>query len=552
MSDTTSTDRTPVADPDVCVIGAGVAGALVANSLSGRGYDVVVLEAGPRFEPEDRQERLERALRPESPAQDVWEMGGERDRYTSSGDLFYPLNQTRVKGVGGTTLTWLGITPRLHEKDFEVQSRHGVASDWPIRYRDLQPYYRRAERALGVSGSLDNPFAPPRETEYPMDAFPPSYSDSLFQSACDELGITMHSVPQARNSEVYDGRSQCLGYSTCIKVCPSGAKYSGDVHIRKSEGNEAIVIDRVPVQRLEHDTSGTTVEAAVYATPDGTRHRQTARRFVLAAGAIETPRLLLLSDSEKHPDGLANSSGVVGKYLMDHPIVSINARLDEPANQEPIGFHTSECHQFYDDPDNPPGSIKLVFLNKNPTRVSTTALRGGDGRIRENFDDIVSGDPWGDELAERLREYYPNRRVGMIGNPEPLPRQESQVTLDTSQTDEFGNPVPNISWNLGSYARTTMEYIRELQRSIMEEMGATVTAESDLSDPDPGSHPMGTTRMGADPDESVVNPRLRTHDVQNLYIASSSVFVTGGALNPTLTIAALSLKAADHIAADLE
>lgn len=543
MSERSSTTgREPVPDPDVCIIGAGVAGALIAHTLSGRGYDVVVLEAGPRFDRSNRIQQMERILRTEAPPDDVWDMGGKRDRYTDSGDIDYLLNQTRVKGVGGTTLTWLGISPRLHPKDFEMQSRHGVASDWPLSYADLKPYYQRAEQALGVAGSLDNPFAPPRDKEYPMEAFPPSYSDSLFRPACEELDITLHSVPQARNSEVYDGRSQCLGFSTCLEVCPSGAKYSGDVHVRKAEAEGATVIDRAAVQRLEHDSTGEKVESAVYATPDGTRHRQTADEFVLAAGAIETPRLLLLSESGTYPDGLANSSGVVGKYLMDHPIVSISGELEEQTNQEPIGYHTSECHQFYDDQPSPPGSVKLAFLNKNPARLTTTALRGGG-----NATELATGDSWGDELLEGLQDHYPNYQVGMFGNPEPLPRADSTVTLDHSKTDDFGNPVPDVSWTLGSYAQTTMEFIRELQLSILEEMGATVTGTSDLSNPAPGSHPMGTTRMGNDPTESVVDPELRTHDLANLSIASSSVFVTGGALNPTLTIAALSLKAADHI-----
>ena len=540
-------DRTPSDDADVCVVGSGVAGALVAYTLSSRGYDVVVLEAGPRFDPSKRLQQMEDAIRPEGSISDVWDVGGERDRYTSSGEVFYGLNKTRVKGVGGTTLHWLGITPRLHEKDFEMQTRYGLASDWPISYDDLRPYYARAERELGVAGADDNPFAPPREEDYPMEAFPPSYSDSLFADACESLGITMHSVPQARNSETYDGRSQCAGFSTCIPVCPSGAKYSGDVHVRKAEAEGARVIDRAPVQRLEHDDEGNHVEAAVYATPDGTRHRQTADEFVLAAGAVEVPRLLLLSQSEAYPDGLANSSGVVGRYFMDHPIVRLEGRVDRPTNQEPIGYHTSETHQFYDHEDPVPGSIKFVFDNVNPMNAANRALRGADPGTREDLADVFAGDAWGDEALERMRADTPNRMVGMFANPEPLPRAENRVTLNTSRTDDFGNPVPEVSWNIGSHARETMEYARELQHRVMDELGGEVTFESDLSNPRPASHKMGTTRMGTDPNESVVDETLRTHDLRNLSIASSSVFVTGGAMNPTLTIAALSLKAADHV-----
>ncbi|MFD1597923.1 GMC family oxidoreductase [Halobellus rarus] len=546
-SSSESRDRTPVPDPDVCVVGSGVAGALAAYSLSKGGHEVVILEAGPRFDRESRRQRMEAAIRPEVGFEEVWDVGGARDRYASSGDVYYRLNRTRVKGIGGTSLHWLGMATRFHEKDFEMNSRYGLASDWPIGYDDLRPYYARAERELGVAGADDNPFGPPREQEYPMDAFPPSYSDSLFAAACEELGITMHTIPQARNSEPYDDRTQCLGFSTCIPVCPSGAKYSADIHVRKAEAEGARVVDRAPVQRLVHDDEGAHVEAAVYATPDGERHRQTADRFVLACGAVEIPRLLLLSASETYPDGLANTSGAVGRYFMDHPIVRVEGVLDEPTNQNPIGFYTSETHQFYDHEEPTPGSIKLAFENIDPVSGTTRALRGGDRDTREDMFDPLVGDKWGDEALEEMRADTPNRRVGMIANPELLPREGNAVTLDLSRTDGFGNPVPDVSWSLGSHARETMAYAREIQRDIMDELGAEITFESDFDSPRPASHKMGTTRMGTDPAESVVRPTLRTHDVRNLYVASGSVFVTGGATHPTLTIAALALKAADHV-----
>ena len=151
-SGTEERDRAPVPDADVCVVGAGPAGALVADRLA-TDHEVVVLDAGPRFEFADRLGRMQRFQRPAFDWMDVWEMGGERDAYSSTGRLHYPLNTTRVKGVGGTTLHWLGLTPRLHEKDFEMESRYGLATDWPISYRDLRPYYAEAETEMGVSAS---------------------------------------------------------------------------------------------------------------------------------------------------------------------------------------------------------------------------------------------------------------------------------------------------------------------------------------------------------------------------------------------------------------
>jgi len=533
-------DRSPVSGADVCVVGAGPAGSLVADRLAAAGYEVVVLEAGPRFDDGDRQRRMERAIRPYYDRPDVWDGGGERDAYESTGEAFYPLNHARAKGVGGATLHWQGMVMRLHEADFASGSERGVGPDWPIDYADLRQYYAEAEGELGVAGADDNPFGPPREEPFPMPAFPPSYSDSLFAPACEELGIAMHSVPNARNSEPYDGRSQCVGYGTCQPVCPSGAKYDGSVHAERAQARggaagegTATVIDRAPVQHLAHTPER--IEAAVYATPDGEEHRQEADAFVLAAGGVETPRLLLLSESETYPDGLANASGAVGRYFMDHLFAGVGGRLGEPTRQNHVGFLTSESHQFYDDADADVGPFKLEFFNYAGPSPVELALTGED---------------WGDELLGRLREAYGDH-VAVGGLVEQLPRPENRIGLHPERTDDHGNPVPQIEWSIGDRARRTIERANEVQREILETLGAEITWTVGPADTGPAYHHMGTTRMGTDPAESVVDPTLRTHDLENCWIASSSVFPTGGAMNPTLTIAALALKAADHIEAAL-
>ena len=526
-------DRSPSPRADVCVVGGGVAGGLVAHSLARNGYDVVVLEAGPRFAFDSRLERMERALRPDVD-RSVWDMGGERDEYTSSGPVDYPLNTKRVKGVGGSTLHWGGWTPRYHEKDFEMNSRYGLAEDWPIGYRDLRPYYAEAERQLGVAGGDDNPFAPPREESRPLPPFPTSPVDARFEEACSALGITLHSAPQARNSESYDGRSKCVGFSTCNPVCPSGAKYSGDVHIRKAETEGARVIDRAPVQRLEHDDRGESVVAAVYDTPGEAGLRQEARQFVLAAGGVEVPRLLLLSRSETYPQGLANTSGLVGRYFMEHPAIGVSGTIERPEGQEPIWWWSLESHQFYDHESPHPGSMKLEFKQSDPT-VPIDALGNGTNPI--------AGDDLGIDAADPRESW----RVTVSGLVEMLPRESNRVTLDPSRTDDRGNPVPEITLESGRHAVETMEHVVRIGSRVLEEMGATDVREGDPRNPGYAAHHMGTTRMGEDPSESVVTPSLRTHDLRNLFVASSSVFVTSGAMNPTLTIAALSLRLAEHL-----
>ncbi|WP_435194705.1 GMC family oxidoreductase [Natronomonas sp. EA1] len=529
---------------DAVIVGAGPAGALVANRLADAGHDVLVLEAGPRFDFDERPERQKRSIRPAHADPEVWDMGGDRDAFSTTGELYYPLNVARVKGVGGSTLHWQGMVMRLHESDFD--GTHGRA--WPLSYDDIEPYYGEAERALGVAGASDNPFEPPRSEPYPMPAFPPSYSDSIFADACERLGITTHSVGNARNSEGYDGRSPCVGYGTCKPVCPSGAKYSADFTIADAEAKGVDVVAEAPVQRLETDEDGGRVTRAVYAK-DGAEHAVEAEQFVLAAGGIEIPRLLLLSANDAHPDGLANSSGAVGRYFTDHLFAGAGGRLDRRTRQNHIGFITTESHQFYDDPgigsegtdgDIPPADgafqpVKLEFLNyAGPSPV----------------EQAMAADDWGDSLLSELRDSYGTHIAmgALVGMPG---KAENRVTLDTSRTDDHGNPVPDLRWSIPEQTKRTLARANEIQHAVLEELGASIDWTVGPDNTGPAYHHMGTTRMSSNPNSGVVDARMRTHDVSNLSIASSSVFPTGGAMNPTLTIAALALKCADHVAAAL-
>ena len=524
-------DRSPVPDADVCVVGAGPAGALVADRLAAD-HEVVVLDAGPRFDPADRLERQERAIRPAYDRPDVWDVGGERDAHSNAGEWLYPLNHARVKGVGGSTLHWQGMVMRLHEDDFNSGTARGVGADWPIDYADLRPYYAEAERELGVAGAADNPYAPPREEPHPNPAFEPSYSDSLFAAACESLGIDMHSVPNARNSEPYDGRSPCVGYGTCQPVCPSGAKYDATVHVERAEQKGATVIDRAPVGRLEHDGDDR-VTAAVYTTPEGTEHRQGADAFVVACGGVETPRLLLLSASDRYPGGLANGSGHVGEFFMDHLFAGAGGTLGEPTRQNHVGFYTSSCDGFYDEADAERAPFKLEFFNyAGPSPVGMA----------------LSGDDWGDDLLARVREGYGNH-VAVGALVEQLPDADNRIGLDPDRTDDRGNPVPEIDWSVDDRALRTIERANEVQTEILEELGADVEWVAGPDATGPAYHHMGTTRMSDDPDGGVVDADCRTHDLENCWIASSSVFPTAGAMNPTLTIAALALRVGDDVAA---
>ena len=553
-------DRSPVDSPDVCIVGSGPAGSLIAYKLAVWGHDVVVLEAGKRFEFGTRTERMERALRPTHHRTTVWDMDESRDGYRTSGPVSYPVNRLRAKGVGGSTLHWGGRVARFPEKDFEMRTRHGRARDWPIEYADLKPYYAETEVEFGVAGEDDNPFGPPRDQAYPMDAFERSHSDSIFAEACSELDISVHSVPNARNSEVYDGRSQCVGYGTCSPVCPSGAKYDASVHANKATENGATIIDRAVVQRLEHDDSGDRITGAVYKTPDGTTHTQSADEFVLAAGGVENPRLLLLSESPQYPDGLANSSGAVGKYLMEHPYVGIAGRLDRETAQNRIGFGTMESYEFYEPGTGGPGSFKIEFSNEGGPVPAELALKQREPllNLRETASNIgidplvelgKDSEPivWGDELHDLLAEATGDRFT-LLAEVEVLPNERNRVTLDASETDAFGNPVPDVEWgHFTDYTEATMRAAEDILGDIVDELPGTVR-EREVFDLRQGvGHSAGTTRMGTDPSESVVDENLRAHDVENLSIAGASTFVTIGASQPTLTIGATSLRLAEYL-----
>ncbi|PSP34382.1 GMC family oxidoreductase [Halobacteriales archaeon QH_10_67_22] len=544
---TDDTDKTPVEDPDVCVVGAGPAGALLSHRLAKRGHDVVILEAGPRFDMEERVERMKRQIHPERGVDEIWDMGGERDEYTVSSDIPMPLNKRRAKGVGGTSLHWGSVVPRFRERDFEMESRHGVGKDWPISYGDLRPYYAEAEQEIGVAGPDEAPHQPPREEGYPMDPLPESYADKLYAKAGDALGIDVQPMPMAINTGAYD-RNECQGHGTCEHVCPSGGKYTADIHVEKAEQEGATVITEVPVQRLEHGPDGEEITEAVYKTPDGETHRQTADVFVAAAGAYETPRLLFLSESDQYPNGLANSSGTLGKYFMDHSgglVVGFLPGL-EHSTTEYGPVISSGVFQFYDDDEAPTGGINMMLLNGAEPPIATVAM---------------TSDEIGDELLEKI-DLQAGNSIGLTLSTETLPREDNTITLDRSKTDNNGNPVLDVDFSVGQYAIDATEKGVSEFTDMVEELGGTVVlsqgthtlnkADEFIEQTEGGYHPMGGTRMGEDPTESVVDPTLKTHDLENLYISGGGVFVTGGASNPTLTIMALSLKAADHIDEELQ
>jgi glucose dehydrogenase len=511
-------------------VGAGAAGAIMAAELAQRGIEVTVLEAGPRHDFAQRAAYVRRYVRHENP----WRSPlPELDRYSTAGANPYLLEWRRARGVGGSTLHWEGYTLRFHAKDFRLRSLHGVGDDWPISYDDLEPYYGRAEAALGVAGVPDDPWASPRSTAFPLSEFPYSHSDRLFIRACGALGMTVHHFPQARNSRAYGGRAACQACSTC-HVCPTGAKASVDLtHLAQAEASGRVrVVPDATVRRLEVDDAGR-VAAAVYAHADRIDRRVTARVFVAAGGAIENARLLLLSASSRFPAGLANASGMVGKLFMTHPSIDVTGRVAERVHPYRIGFSTALSRQFAVEGDRAARSaFFLEFLNSAGPTPERLAMTSG---------------LWGDALRRRVREEF-GHHLGIRIFAEQLPEPGNTVTLNQRVHDHLGSPVPHITLTVGRYERRGLDEAAALGRRILTALGAGPIDTTRLGF---ASHQMGTHRMGTDPRTSVVDADLRAHEVPNLYLVGAGAFVTATASPPTLTIAALAIRAAERVARDL-
>lgn len=532
----------------VVVVGSGVAGALVAWALAARGVKVLILEAG--------QAGAERTAlvgayaaatikSPRSPYADVQpgspvvSPDNEND-YLQDGTAKY--KSTYLRRVGGTTWHMLGNMPRHVPADFRLKSRYGVGVDWPIGYDDLEPWYCDAEDALGVSGDhaqLDGMLGARRGRPFPMSRIWPSWGDLKVSRALqgleiDGVAIEAMCTPQARNSRPYDGRPACAGNSSCVPICPIGAKYDATVHLKKAAAAGAELRSRAVVSRLRADPASGRITGLDYIdwsqAPFATR-TLTADLVVLAANAIESPRLLLMS-------GVANASGQVGCNLMDHLQGQGAAILPEPV------------YPFR----GPPTTVGIDAFRDGPRRESRAAFRmsiGNDGMGRtetplDTLGKLVDQGRFGRDLRAALRDRV-SRQFRISYSTEVLPSQANRLRLAT-ETDAFGLPRPKLTVSLDDYNRRAFAEARKIIAAIFDRLGASETAFA--TDPDAytgAGHIMGTCRMGVSPADSVVDADCRAHDHPNLHLVGASVFPTCGTANPTLTIAALALRAARAI-----
>ena len=530
---------------DFVIVGSGAAGGVVARELAQAGLTVVLMEQGPRFSP--------RAARHDELG--VWYLGGitndavknpqtfrddaakKAERQTFKPALWYG------RGVGGGSLHYTANFWRFHEIDFIERSVLGAIpgtgfADWPIAYADLEPYYTRVEWEIGVSGLAGaNPFDPPRSKPYPMPPLPVKSSGVLFERGARKLGWHPVPAPMAINSQPYRGRSACVHCGFCHGfACEVRAKASTlTTVIPEAEATGRCELrSESYVFRIETSTEGRAT-GVTYFDRDRRERFQRARGVVVCANGAETPRLLLMSESNAFPHGLANSSGLVGKYLMFNYSGRATGVFEHELNEYKSVQVTRILHDFYDsDPKRGyyGGGGLDARIGPQPT---TWAIRTDVGEPS-----------WGSAYKARLREFPRTMQVSCHSTS--LPLESNNVTLDPELEDAWGLPAIRVTYRDHPDDLATVRFLQDRGEEILHEAGALRVTQAAVAPQTASVHLLGTCRMGNDPATSVIDRYHRSHDVRNLFVCDGSSLVTSGRGQPTMTIQALAFRAGEHIA----
>ncbi len=512
---------------DACIIGSGAGGGVVAKELAEKGMNVVVLEAGRRMDP----------LQDYTAARPDWWTARKNEKFTVAA-----LNKvtfgtkgtsrpTMVHGVGGGTLRYLAYAVRMVPDDFHTYSTDGVGMDWPITYEELVPYYRKVEVELGVSGKAGNPWTPLVEP-YLNPAFPYSYANKIIKRGCDRLGIRLWPTPMARLSRPFDGRPMCVQCGDCAGGCMSGAKSSADItYLPKAEATGKLVIQPECIAtRINTDTHGK-AKSVIYIDKSGVEHEQEADVIVVSAGVIQSSRLLLNSMSKLFPDGLANSSGLVGKYFMQHLSMHSSAIFPD---------RIDSYRGFFG------GATSQDFARTNP---NSPFARGWCNELHSGITNPVQlalhKSNWGAQLKDRMRSTF-GHSAGITNVGEQLPDERNCIELDPEVRDEYGIPVPRINFAPRQNDRLML---KAMKKNLIEIYDAAKATEILYMHYKPGgsAHNYGGCRMGNDPKSSVLNSFCQSHDVSNLFVVDASCFVTTGTANPSLTIQAIAVRSSEYI-----
>jgi choline dehydrogenase-like flavoprotein len=530
---------------DFAVVGSGAAGGVMARELSRAGFSVVVLEQGPRLSPADfEHDELK-----------YWFLAGitndpRRNPQTFRADPTAkavhiedkpPLWYARM--VGGSSAHFTGNYWRFHEVDFNERNRLGVIAgtgfdDWPISYAELEPYYTKVEWEIGVSGLAGaSPFDPPRTKPYPMPPLPVKSSGVLLERGARKLGLHPFPAPMAINSQTYRGRPGCVHCGFCHGfACEVQAKSSTlFTMIPDAEATGRCEIRALSyVTRIETDARRRATGVAYFDAEDHERF-QKARAVIVCANGAETPRLLLMSANAAFAQGLANSSGLVGRYLMFNYASRAAAVFEHELNEFKSVQVTRIVHDFYDaDPKRGFYGGGGIDARIGPQPAFWASRLGAEGPS------------WGVGFKARLAEFP--RSMMAVGHGTSLPVATNSVSLDPDVKDAWGLPAIRTTYRDHPDDLANGRFLQDRAVEILEAAGALRVMRAPVTEQNSAMHLLGTCRMGDDPRKSVVDRYHRTHDISNLFLCDGSSFVTSGRGQPTMTIQALAFRAAEHIA----
>ena len=522
----------PVYESDVCIIGGGITAAMLSQKLAALrpGISITVVEAGRTiFDLENRMHYRERTA---NYGENPWP-GDFIDDQSASGII------SRTMAVGGLALHWGGTCNRFSVEDLRLKSMYGLSTDWPLEWAELEKFYVEAERRIGVAGE-PSPFpGDARSQPYPMTPMPLTWNLKALKAWGDKSGIPFQATPQAKNTRPYDGRSQCLRCGTC-DICPTGARYSPDFTFKSLLAAKKIVLhDHTLVRKLITDATGSTIVAAQAVRRDRPEEpiEYRARTFVVASGYAWSSHLLLLSASSKFPNGLANRSGLVGKYMNGHAFMTAIVELDAqiyPGMNADFGLIS---RQFFRCATDVPYVRHDLRIWENPGRI-VPRLKDDGGRML--FGDDVVND-WRGRAKRgtaRVRAYY-----------DVHPAENSELTLDPSNKNRFGDPMPKIVHRLDAQtqalAASTKQHLTQVFDRIAKTDAAKIVSTTEGRYLD---HPAGGCRMGNDPATSVCDSHGQTHDHRNLFVVGAPTLPNAGCTNGTLTFVALTLRSAERIA----
>ena len=534
---------------DFVIIGSGASGGVIARELSTAGFDVVVLEQGPYRRAGDfGHDELAVQFLGEMTQHPSWSdpqtfrrSSSEQATVQSEG----PPTALYARGVGGSSVHFTANYWRMRPVDFKERSLLGEISgtgfaDWPISYEELEPYYSRVDWEIGVSG-VQGPFDPPRSRPYPMPPLPLNSSGALLEKGARKLGGHAQPAPMAILSRPHNNRAACRHCGFCMGYgCEANAKSStlaAMIPLAEATGR-CEIRPLSTVFRIETNEKGRVSEVA-YLDARGTQHAQKAKAVIVAANGGETPRLLLMSESPRFPQGLANHSGRVGKYLMPNSHSLSQAIFDEPLNEYKSVQVTRIVHDFYEhDPKRGfyggGGIDARAFIQATPVLFSETGLPPGSPR-------------WGKAHKDMLRHTF-TRRMAVLTSSTSLALESNNVTLDPALKDAAGRPAMRVTYQDSENDMALMRFMQDRAVEILEAAEAKTVWRDPVVSETVFAHLLGTCRMGADPATSVVDPYHRSHDVPNLFICDGSSMVTSGRGQPTMTIQALAFRAAEHIA----